>query len=113
MILHNKFQRLVIGDWPHKCSSLIVKFLGYDIYFGRKPSSELIYKVSSLLINKIFYFKHCETSVSETPHQDGDDAFELLLHQVTDDLVVEVLHRLPLQTHKQHSVKINTIMGIN
>lgn len=30
-------------------------------------------------------------------HQDGDDAFELLLHQVTDDLVVEVLHRLPLE----------------
>lgn len=29
-------------------------------------------------------------------HQDGDDAFELLLHQITDDLVVEVLHWLPL-----------------
>lgn len=36
-------------------------------------------------------------SVLSPPHQDGDDAFELLLHQVTDDLVVEILHRLPLK----------------
>lgn len=35
-----------------------------------------------------------------SPHQNGDDAFELLLHQVTDDLVVKILHRLPLQIHK-------------
>lgn len=35
-----------------------------------------------------------------SPYQNGDDAFELLLHQVTDDLVVEILDWLPLQTHK-------------
>lgn len=39
------------------------------------------------------------------PHQDGDDALKLLLHQVTDDLVVEILDRLPLQTHTKDYVK--------
>ena len=29
--------------------------------------------------------------------QDRDDSFVLLLHEVTDDLVVKVFHRLPLQ----------------
>ena len=31
------------------------------------------------------------------PHQNGDDALELFLHQVTDNLVVEILDRLPLR----------------
>lgn len=30
-------------------------------------------------------------------HQNGDDAFVLLLYQVTNDFVVKVLHRLPLK----------------
>lgn len=30
-------------------------------------------------------------------HQNGDDAFVLLFYQVTNDLVVKVLHRLPLK----------------
>ena len=30
-------------------------------------------------------------------NQNGYDSLVLLLHQVTDDLVVEILHRLPLQ----------------
>lgn len=38
-------------------------------------------------------------SVLGSPHQDGDDAFELLFHQVTDDLVVEILDWLPLKNH--------------
>lgn len=37
-----------------------------------------------------------------SPYQNGDDAFELLLHQVTDDLVVEILHRLPLHHGKNN-----------
>lgn len=32
-------------------------------------------------------------------YQNGDDAFVLLLYQVTDDFVVKVLHRLPLRNH--------------
>lgn len=39
--------------------------------------------------------------VGTPPHQNGDDAFELLLHQVADDLVVEILHRLPLRDGKK------------
>lgn len=53
-----------------------------------------------------FNRKHCLESCDRaemqcvvSPHQDGNDAFKLLLHQVTDDLVVKILDRLPLQTH--------------
>lgn len=38
----------------------------------------------------------------ENPHQDRDDAFELLLHKITNNLVIEILHRLPLQTEKKN-----------
>lgn len=34
----------------------------------------------------------------KTPHQDRDDAFELLLYKITNNLVIEILNRLPLQT---------------
>ena len=40
-------------------------------------------------------------------YQNGDDAFVLLLDQVTNDLVVKVLHRLPLTLKvEQRSVSI-------
>lgn len=40
----------------------------------------------------------------ERTHQDGNDALELLLHQVTDDLVVEVLDRFPLYRMRRASI---------
>lgn len=44
----------------------------------------------------------------QTTYQDGDDALELLLHQVTDDLVVEILDRFPL-----HRVRRAAIRGLH
>ena len=38
-----------------------------------------------------------EALEEQMAHQNGDDALELLLHQVTDNLVVEILDRLPLR----------------
>lgn len=46
-----------------------------------------------------------EASRAEDTNQDGDDALELLLHQVTDDLVVEVLDRFPLYRMRRASIK--------
>lgn len=36
----------------------------------------------------------------EHSHQDGNDSFKLLLHKITNDLVVKILHRLPLENAK-------------
>lgn len=36
----------------------------------------------------------------EHSHQDGNDSFKLLLHKITNDLVVKILHRLPLENKK-------------
>lgn len=45
-----------------------------------------------------------EASRAEDTHQDGDDALEFLLHQVTDDLVVEVLDRFPLHRMRRAAI---------
>lgn len=45
-----------------------------------------------------------------SPYQNGDDAFELFLHQVTDDLVVKILHRLPLH-HGKFNAKLHKHHG--
>ena len=34
-------------------------------------------------------------------YQDGDDALVLLLDEVTDDLIVKILHRLPLRREER------------
>lgn len=44
-------------------------------------------------------------------HQDGDDAFKLLLHQVTDDPVVKIFHRLPLSDTNNNKLLL-TVPGV-
>lgn len=39
----------------------------------------------------------CTDQKTHLAYQNGDDAFVLLLYQVTDDFVVKVLHCLPLR----------------
>lgn len=56
--------------------------------------------MSSFLKHSFKLSAGAEVEQIMSSYQNGDDAFELLLHQVTDDLVVEILDRLPLQTHK-------------
>lgn len=51
-------------------------------------------------------------TVGTSPHQNGDDAFELLLHQVADDLVVEILHRLPLHHGKKQKLNHTIFLAL-
>lgn len=48
----------------------------------------------------------CSGAVACQSHQDGDDAFELLLHKVTDDLVVKILDWLPLKNMQKRQTSM-------
>lgn len=84
-----------MSDVIYTYLNLTCKYFGV-LYLAYNMNS--LHELCLLLkLNLVLKSSVAETESRVSPHQDGDDAFELLLHQVTDDLVVEVLHRLPLK----------------
>lgn len=94
----------------------------HSVHVRQNQNHELIFlffNITSHLVFSIlrtemhfyaFIFLNCfessdeaETEFRVPPHQNGDDSFKLLLHQVTDNLVVKILHRLPLQHDKTNT----------